>query len=1102
MRKLLLLLILPFISEAQTIWTGETMVFTKANFADWTLEENQDRITDNVWITRKDQRAIFNIVLESESLSGCDSTGPAATQWAIGTTAQGVENLTFGTFYDTHGCAPQDILNVDMVLKLVVENVYIDIKFLSWTSGGGGGNNGGGFSYIRSTPGGSGDAGILLNGVVSAESNQIKNVAEPTDAQDAATKNYVDSAGIQGPAGPQGNPGPQGPTGSQGPQGAPGNDGVAGPQGPQGNPGVEGPIGPQGPQGEQGNPGVEGPIGPQGEQGLQGETGATGPAGPQGEQGPVGPPGTDGIDGATGPIGPQGEQGIQGPQGPTGSQGPQGATGNDGVNGSDGNGITSTIDNGDGTFTFNFDDGTTFTTSDLTGPTGATGATGPQGPQGESGVAGAYSEVTDTPFTYNISNISIQSALATSTGANSFAVNQGTISSGVNASSFGLNSEASGYNSLAAGFGSTASGDSSVALGYNSTASGVNSLAAGDGNAAIGESSTALGQQTTAQGVFSLVANNLTTANGVSSTALGQGTIAGEYASLAVGHYNIETSYGVTGYDILNTAFVIGNGTDADNRSNAFSVRFDGTTTISGNVQMENNQIKNVAEPTDAQDVATKNYVDNVGIQGPAGPTGPQGPQGTQGNDGVDGQGGVTTVGDGLTLTGSGTESDPYMISLPPGGTEGQVLKIVNGVPAWADASNSSGGGGNENPCTGTTVLSVGDYAQGGVVFWVDPSDSTKGLVCAISDQSSAVSWNGGNPTFPSNATNTAVGAGSSNTDQIISAFGLDGNDYAARLTYNFNGGGYNDWFLPSRDELLEIYANKSTVNSSCISNGGDSLSENDWYWSSSVSSTDQSLVWEVDMSNGNQQEGNRVGNNVVRAIRSYNCDSAVDEGEGSINDVDGNSYDYLTYGDQQWTVTDAAMTTYRDGTPIPQVTDPTEWSNLTTGAWCYYENNPSNVKLYNWYAIAGIHDNDPSTPNKEFAPEGWHVPSDSEWTVLENQLISDEFNYDNSYSGNKIAKAMASVDGWSNGVVGNGNPGYNQSTNNSSLFNANPSGFRGETGNFDLMTWTSFFWTSTENNNILYIRYISANRPDVVRIDEGINPLAIKGLPVRFVKD
>ena len=82
------------------------------------------------------------------------------------------------------------------------------------------------------------------------------------------------------------------------------------------------------------------------------------------------------------------------------------------------------------------------------------------------------------------------------------------------------------------------------------------------------------------------------------------------------------------------------------------------------------------------------------GEPGAIGPTGPQGPQGIPGNDGSDGQGGVTTVGNGLTLTGSGTEDDPYMIALPPGGSEGQVLTIIDGVPAWADTSNSSGGGG------------------------------------------------------------------------------------------------------------------------------------------------------------------------------------------------------------------------------------------------------------------------------------------------------------------------------------------------------------------------------------------------------------------------
>ena len=58
--------------------------------------------------------------------------------------------------------------------------------------------------------------------------------------------------------------------------------------------------------------------------------------------------------------------------------------------------------------------------------------------------------------------------------------------------------------------------------------------------------------------------------------------------------------------------------------------------------------------------------------------------------------------------------------------------------------------------------------------------------------------------------------------------------------------------------------------------------------------------------------------------------------GSGTVTDQDGNSYPYLTYGNQAWTVKNAEMVTYRDGTEIPQVTNSAEWRNLTTGAWCY----------------------------------------------------------------------------------------------------------------------------------------------------------------------
>jgi uncharacterized protein (TIGR02145 family) len=577
MRKLLLLLILPFISQAQTIWTGPMTTFTKSNDADWTLEANQDRITDNVWITRANNQSIFNISDNTDTSSGsCIGSSPHDTEWAFGTIADGINTLTFDTFLGDSfaNCGPPSVVNQNAVLHLITDDIYIDIKFVFWTSGG----NGGGFSYMRSTPegsGGSGDAGILLNGVVSAESNQIKNVAEPTDAQDAATKNYVDSAGIQGP----------------------------------------------------------------------------------------------------------------------------------------------------------------------------------------------------------------------------------------------------------------------------------------------------------------------------------------------------------------------------------------------------------------------------------------QGEQGASGNDGEDGQGGVTTVGDGLTLTGSGTEADPYMISLPPGGTEGQVLSIINGVPAWADASNSSDADND-----GYTVVQ-GDC---------DDFDA---------------SINPGATEIEDNIDNDCDG-------EVDEGFDIDGDGYSV---------GQGD--CDDSDASINPGATE-------IEDGIDN-----------------------------------------------DCDGEIDEGfnaSGTVTDQDGNSYDYLTYGNQVWTVDNAEMVTYRDGTEIPQVTDPTQWSNLTTGAWAYYDNDPTKPRLYNWYAVAGIHDTDPNTPNKEFAPEGWHVPTDAEWTTLEEYLIASGYNYDGTTTGNKIGKAMASNTGW-NSSTNTGAIGNDQSLNNSSDFNAFPEGNRDSNGSFYDEGNYAIFWSSTESNtNLAWYRLLVSYNSNL----NSYYDTKQNGFSVRFVRD
>jgi uncharacterized protein (TIGR02145 family) len=229
------------------------------------------------------------------------------------------------------------------------------------------------------------------------------------------------------------------------------------------------------------------------------------------------------------------------------------------------------------------------------------------------------------------------------------------------------------------------------------------------------------------------------------------------------------------------------------------------------------------------------------------------------------------------------------------------------------------------------------------------------------------------------------------------------------------------------------------------------------------------------------------------------NLQSQIDNTEAaSVTDIDGNTYDYITYGAQVWTVDNAAMVTYRDGTSIPQVTDPTEWAILTTGAWAYYDNDSTKGKLYNWYAVMGIHDTDESTPNKEFAPEGWHVSSDAEWTTLEEHLVANGYNYDQTTTGNKIAKAMAFTTGW-NTSTETGAVGNDQSSNNSSNFNAFPEGGRANNGSFYYEGNDANFWSSTEYGAIdAWSRNLTSNSSNLNKYYGNKQD----GFSVRFVRN
>ena len=177
----------------------------------------------------------------------------------------------------------------------------------------------------------------------------------------------------------------------------------------------------------------------------------------------------------------------------------------------------------------------------------------------------------------------------TASGAYSSAFGQSTTASGSHSTAFGNLSTATAFTSFSAGSDSHANGAASIALGSGANAQNDYAVAIGNGATASAESSVALGYNVTASGVYSTAMGINSFANGQGSTAMGSGTIASDYASLAIGYFNDSGSTitsSNTFFDNSKTAFVIGNGVDNDNRSDALTVLFDGTTTIAGDLSI------------------------------------------------------------------------------------------------------------------------------------------------------------------------------------------------------------------------------------------------------------------------------------------------------------------------------------------------------------------------------------------------------------------------------------------------------------------------------------------------------------------------------------
>jgi len=226
------------------------------------------------------------------------------------------------------------------------------------------------------------------------------------------------------------------------------------------------------------------------------------------------------------------------------------------------------------------------------------------------------------------------------------------------------------------------------------------------------------------------------------------------------------------------------------------------------------------------------------------------------------------------------------------------------------------------------------------------------------------------------------------------------------------------------------------------------------------------------------------------------NCPSSGDNNQptngetGTFTDSrDSKTYKWVKIGEQVWMAENLAYT----GSGIQHITDNNEWlNNSDYDAWCYYENNENYANtygaLYQWKAA------------KSACPSGWHLPTDEEWTQLENYLKENGFSYDGVIGNEGIAKSLATNSGWSIsdnlGAVGNSD--FSEYRNKTG-FSALPSGFRYNfNGTFLTLGYYGSWWSATESGSSASNRYLDYDNTNVGSDNDDKS----NGFSVRCVRD
>ena len=219
---------------------------------------------------------------------------------------------------------------------------------------------------------------------------------------------------------------------------------------------------------------------------------------------------------------------------------------------------------------------------------------------------------------------------------------------------------------------------------------------------------------------------------------------------------------------------------------------------------------------------------------------------------------------------------------------------------------------------------------------------------------------------------------------------------------------------------------------------------------------------------------------------------------EDAVTDYDGNSYDAVVIGDQLWMASNLKSTHYADGTPIPagnesDISDTLPYRYAPGGI---EENVEAMGRLYNWAAVmhGSRHSNDAPSGVQGICPDGWHVPSNTEWRQLTDNIQNNEYYMEYSLS---IGKALAAMSGWDSSRVYH-SVGNDQRRNDATGFCAIPAGYF-VFGSYSDIGQFAYFWTTMRSS--LHFgagRAIGYNTTEAAACESSL----YYGLSVRCVKD